>query len=109
VPRVCKRTASFTADERFGFVSQVRRASFSITAHVAEGRRRANASDFARHLDLAQGRAGKVEQEGRGRPPSVPGCRRPADDRAAQHHSRSLGCRPSACVRRYLAQFSASW
>lgn len=61
VLRVYELTAGFPADERFGLISQTRRASFSIAANLAEGSRRATAGDFARHINIAQGSAGEVD------------------------------------------------
>ena len=59
--RVYELSATFPADERFGLISQMRRASCSIAANIAEGSRRATAGDFARHLDIAQGSAGEAD------------------------------------------------
>jgi four helix bundle protein len=61
VLRVYELSSTFPADERFGLTSQVRRASFSVAANIAEGSRRASAGDFARHLDIAQGSAGEAD------------------------------------------------
>jgi four helix bundle protein len=61
VLRVYELSAKFPADERFGLISQVRRATCSIAANLAEGCRRASAGDFARHLNIAQGSAGEVD------------------------------------------------
>lgn len=61
VLRVYELSARFPSDERFGLISQVRRASFSVAANLAEGSRRASAGDFARHLNIAQGSAGEAD------------------------------------------------
>ena len=61
VLRVYELSASFPSDERFGLISQVRRATFSIAANLAEGSRRASAGDFARHINIAQGSAGEAD------------------------------------------------
>src|SRR4051812_40360413 len=61
VLRVYELTASFPAAERFGLVSQLRRATSSVAANIAEGSRRNSAGDFARHLDIAQGSAGEAD------------------------------------------------
>lgn len=61
VLRVYELSASFPAHERFGLISQIRRASASVAANIAEGSRRAGAGDFARHLDIAQGSAGEAD------------------------------------------------
>ncbi len=61
VLRVYALTATFPTDERFGLISQLRRASVSIAANIAEGSRRASPGDFARHLDIAHGSAGETD------------------------------------------------
>ena len=61
VLRVYELSTSFPADERFGLISQVRRASFSLAANLAQGSQRATAGDFARHLSIAQGSVGEVD------------------------------------------------
>jgi four helix bundle protein len=61
VLRAYELSASFPSDERFGLISQMRRASFSIAANLAEGSRRATAGDFARHINIAQGSVGEVD------------------------------------------------
>lgn len=60
VLRVYAITATFPADERFGLISQLRRAMVSVAANIAEGSRRATPGDFARHLDIAHGSAGEA-------------------------------------------------
>jgi four helix bundle protein len=59
--RVYELTARFPADERYGLVSQIRRAAASVAANLAEGSRRASPGDFARHVSIAQGSAGEVD------------------------------------------------
>lgn len=48
-------TRAFPADERFGLVSQMRRAAVSISANIAEGSRRHSDKDFARFIEIAYG------------------------------------------------------
>lgn len=48
-------TASWSADERFGMVSQVRRAAFSAAANIAEGAARRGPKEFRRFLDTSLG------------------------------------------------------
>jgi len=61
VLRVYELTASFPSEERFGLISQLRRASSSVASNIAEGSRRASAGDYARHIDIAQGSAGEAD------------------------------------------------
>lgn len=48
-------TRRFPDDERFGLTSQIRRASVSIAANIAEGRSRSTDRDFQRFLEIATG------------------------------------------------------
>lgn len=48
-------TADFPQEEKFGLTSQIRRASTSIPANIAEGFGRWNPADFARFVAIASG------------------------------------------------------
>jgi len=48
-------TREFPSDERFGLVSQMRRASVSISSNIAEGSGRVSDKDFARFVEIAYG------------------------------------------------------
>src|SRR5579862_4762956 len=54
-------TSQFPLDERFGLTSQVRRASVSIAANIAEGSGRDTRPDLLRFLSMARGSAKEVE------------------------------------------------
>lgn len=58
-----KVTESFPKDEKFGLTSQIRRASVSIAANIAEGAGRKSAKGFMNFLSMAQGSASEVETE----------------------------------------------
>ncbi|MEX2318118.1 MAG: four helix bundle protein [Pirellulales bacterium] len=46
-------TRPFPADERFGLTSQMRRASVSVAANIAEGSARGSAPDFTRFIEFS--------------------------------------------------------
>jgi four helix bundle protein len=56
-------TRSFPAEELYGLTSQLRRASASIPANIAEGCGRATDADFARFLQIASGSANESEYQ----------------------------------------------
>src|SRR5260221_3224718 len=52
---IYKATSSLPKDERFGLTSQVRRASASIAANLAEGCGRRSDGEMARFVQIAMG------------------------------------------------------
>ena len=54
-------TRKFPRDELFGLTSQIRRASTSIPANIAEGHGRENTGSFIQHLRIAQGSLKELE------------------------------------------------
>ncbi len=46
-------TRPFPSDERFGLTSQMRRASVSVAANIAEGSGRGSAPDFTRLIEFS--------------------------------------------------------
>lgn len=59
--RVYRVTAAFPRDELYGLTTQIRRASVSIPANIAEGCGVGGDKGFARYLHVAMGSACEVE------------------------------------------------
>jgi four helix bundle protein len=56
-------TAQFPSMERFGLISQLRRASVSIPSNISEGYRRKTAPDLVQFLHIAFGSAAEMETQ----------------------------------------------
>jgi four helix bundle protein len=54
-------TKNFPKEELYGLTSQIRRASISIAANIAEGNRRGTRKDYVSFLRIAQGSVRELE------------------------------------------------
>ena len=76
--RTYETTGEFPSSERFGLVSQMRRAAVSIGSNIAEGCGRSTAAQLVAFLNYASGSASELEFQARlairlnlGRAPSL--------------------------------------
>ena len=53
--RIYRTIADYPSEEKFGLVSQMRRAAVSVPANIAEGYRRYGQADKIRYLNIEQG------------------------------------------------------
>ena len=58
---IYKITKSFPNDERYGLVSQIRRAAISVSGNIAEGYERKHRKEYIQFLMIAKGSLGEIE------------------------------------------------
>jgi four helix bundle protein len=63
VKLVYEVTQKFPSEEKFGLVSQLRRASVSIPSNIAEGNGRSSDKDYKRFVEMAYGSALELETQ----------------------------------------------
>jgi four helix bundle protein len=61
VKEIYKLTKSFPADEKFGLISQMRRAAVSIPSNIAEGQARKTTGEFIQFLSHAEGSLAELD------------------------------------------------
>lgn len=60
---VYNATSTFPADEKFGLISQTRRAVISISSNIAEGAGRNSAKEFKHFLGIANGSSFELQTQ----------------------------------------------
>ena len=60
---VYELTRDFPAEERFGLVSQMRRAAVSIPSNIAEGQARRTTGEFVQFISHAEGSSAELETQ----------------------------------------------
>lgn len=63
VKEIYKLTKSFPNDERFGLVSQMRRAAVSIPSNIAEGQARHTTKEFVQFISHPEGSVAELETQ----------------------------------------------
>ncbi len=63
VKQVYQLTQNFPDDEKFGLVSQMRRAAVSIPSNIAEGQARRTTGDYVRFVSIAEGSLAELDTQ----------------------------------------------
>ena len=63
VKQIYKMTANFPDEEKYGLISQTRRASISIPSNIAEGSGKNSDKEFIRFFELANSSCYEIETQ----------------------------------------------
>lgn len=63
VPEIYRATATYPPEEKFGLISQARRAAISIPSNIAEGWARNTRGDFNHFLGIALGSIAELQTQ----------------------------------------------
>ena len=61
VEEIYRLTATFPPEEKYGLISQMRRAAVSIPANIAEGYGRSHRREYLHHLSYSEGSLRELE------------------------------------------------
>lgn len=56
-------TARFPSEEKFGLISQIRRAAVSVSSNIAEGQARNTTGEFIQFISHAEGSAAEIDTQ----------------------------------------------
>ncbi len=60
---IYRLTRDFPADEKWGLVSQMRRAAVSVPSNIAEGQARRTTKDFIQFISIAEGSVAELDTQ----------------------------------------------
>jgi len=63
VKEIYRMTKPFPAEERFGLISQMRRAAVSVPSNIAEGQARRTTGEFVQFLSQAEGSIAELDTQ----------------------------------------------
>lgn len=63
VKQIYQLTQKFPSEEKFGLVSQMRRAVVSVPSNIAEGQARRTTGDYIRFVSIAEGSLAEIETQ----------------------------------------------
>ena len=61
--KIYKLTKDFPGEERFGLVSQMRRAAYSVPMNLTEESHRLNTKEYRQFVGIAKGSAGEMKYQ----------------------------------------------
>ena len=63
VKRIYQITQTFPAEEKFGLISQMRRAAVSVPSNIAEGQARRTTGEFVQFISHAEGSVAELDTQ----------------------------------------------